>query len=602
MRTFAVLQAQARTRPEESFYLGDIGGATPADLAVAACKSVAGVEGVVLAISADSNIAPFEALARRHGVHLFIGPGHPIERLAAAARQYGFDTALRCALNSPFIDVALAGRLLAAHGRLAAAVTRAKGYPAGIVPEAITVPRLGRDPREAAVAYSTVVAAEGIAAPRDFGRISLRTDSPVSLALAKSLRESVPEGSLDRLIGGMGDILASLRDGAAGAAGRREANARLAAWEYSFTTEMVRAAPAVVRLEPEILCNIRCATCMHHFNDLDDLRFEQLFASVPAQNLKRYGVFRREEGGRWRRRSSPLLPEVFEAVRRDLFPFAHAVAFGYYGEALLNPATPDYVRQATESGLASSLTTNGMLLHGGAARALVEGGLGLLTVSFDGARPETFEAIRCGASFERVVKNIKDVAALRRGKGAGPVIQLAFTASGRNIDELPALVSQAAGWGVAEIFVMVCFTAGFMDPADSIFHIRERVRAAVAAARQRACEEGVALKLSDEMGAFVTGCAEIGPCPAPWNWLSLSEKGEVFMCGCRYVESAGNILDTPLMEILNSPPFRRFRLGLRGDAPMHQACRHCRGGVSEPPNPATFFAEPPAAPTGPCGT
>lgn len=73
-------------------------------------------------------------------------------------------------------------------------------------------------------------------------------------------------------------------------------------------------------------------------------------------------------------------------------------------------------------------------------------------LSIDGATKETYERIRKGSKFENVVRNIRDVAALKASQGGCDALAIMFVAMDQNAHELPALVRLAAELGIPEVF------------------------------------------------------------------------------------------------------------------------------------------------------
>ena len=118
--------------------------------------------------------------------------------------------------------------------------------------------------------------------------------------------------------------------------------------------------------------------------------------------------------------------------------------------------------------------TNGTFLTRPRARALVTAGLHWLHVSLDGATAETYEAIRDGADFELVTRNIAGLAEVMRELGAErPHLSLVFVAMRRNIAELPDLVRLTASWGVGRLWVQnLSHSFSDTDPAGAYAEIR----------------------------------------------------------------------------------------------------------------------------------
>lgn len=79
------------------------------------------------------------------------------------------------------------------------------------------------------------------------------------------------------------------------------------------------------------------------------------------------------------------------------------------GEPLLNKDLPKMISYAKEKGIMDVyFNTNAVLLTRDIAKKIIELGLDRISISFEGTDPEFYEKSRVGASFDKVVKNIKD--------------------------------------------------------------------------------------------------------------------------------------------------------------------------------------------------
>ena len=136
--------------------------------------------------------------------------------------------------------------------------------------------------------------------------------------------------------------------------------------------------------------------------------------------------------------------EAYEGLIQQLaeLPKVETLHFGGYGEPLLHPEIERMLRMAKEAGRKTELITNALLLDHSMAEKLVNARLDTLIFSVDGLSPETYEAIRIGASFEQVRKNVEDLAKMKREKGRlRPRIGLEFVAMKQNIRDLERLAS-----------------------------------------------------------------------------------------------------------------------------------------------------------------
>lgn len=121
----------------------------------------------------------------------------------------------------------------------------------------------------------------------------------------------------------------------------------------------------------------------------------------------------------------------------DSLPYVDTVMIAGLGEPLLYPGLPHFLPWLRRYRCHVHLFTNGELIH---RRLDCLRDLDRISVSLDGATPATFEALRRGGHFGRVVANIR---ALR---AAAPRTELVTSTvvSRRNVGEVGAIVALAA--------------------------------------------------------------------------------------------------------------------------------------------------------------
>src|SRR5438067_647247 len=98
----------------------------------------------------------------------------------------------------------------------------------------------------------------------------------------------------------------------------------------------------------------------------------------------------------------------------DELPDLDEITLQGLGEPLLAPDLMAMVEYAVERGISVGFNTNGTLLNRPWAERLVEAGVDWIHVSIDGATADTFESIRDGARFDRVVDNLRILVDVRR--------------------------------------------------------------------------------------------------------------------------------------------------------------------------------------------
>ncbi len=171
-------------------------------------------------------------------------------------------------------------------------------------------------------------------------------------------------------------------------------------------------------LEPTTRCNLQCRACVR-----------------AAWNLPR----------------GDMAPATFERVLAGIEAAGREVrlVLAGFGEPLAHPQTHTWVGRAAQAGHRVDLVTNGALLTAGLARALGQAGLGTLWVSLDGARSTAYAEARQGTNLLGVVEKLK----MFRREAPYTVLGIAFVATQRNLNELPAVASLAEELGATALHV-----------------------------------------------------------------------------------------------------------------------------------------------------
>lgn len=287
------------------------------------------------------------------------------------------------------------------------------------------------------------------------------------------------------------------------------------------------------------------------------------------------------------------------------------------GEPMLHPEFFLMVQHAVARGIRVSTNTNATLITPKRARACVSSGLAELSISLDGARAASYEAVRVGARFDRVVRNIGRLVQAKQALGSTtPQLRLVLVLMRGNLYEIPALIDLAAELGVPSILVQR-LSNDLTEPElpARYIPIRSYVHGAelrpndlaeaadvFAVARERAARRGVQLSLPKlfPSTARVTGGAprppggrangagtdeangqgaqQPGPrCSWPFDAMYFTAKGDVLPC-CMVATSdrlnLGNALAQGVVRVFNGEPARQLRRELLEDRP-NSLCRAC---------------------------
>jgi MoaA/NifB/PqqE/SkfB family radical SAM enzyme len=203
-------------------------------------------------------------------------------------------------------------------------------------------------------------------------------------------------------------------------------NDRLGDIDRRDRPEVCSALPSLVTIGNTHRCNLTCAMCFKQLDNVENM-------SLPDLGLGR-----------------------FESLGHELFPHARIVALSVSGDPLISRTIFQELDLLRSYSVRAQVTTNGMPLS---KRGLLERlvpTLDTLTISFDGASAPAFNAIRRGASFERVLKNIRLFNEARDALDPGahrPLLRFNTTLQWRNVTELPRIIELAKVFNVAEITI-----------------------------------------------------------------------------------------------------------------------------------------------------
>jgi len=210
--------------------------------------------------------------------------------------------------------------------------------------------------------------------------------------------------------------------------------------DIRFLGEVADKNPSTIWVEPTNRCNARCVHCRHGYETF----------------------------------GQDMAPDIYRKVREALLDDVKEAYLLGYGEPLLAPIFNEMFDECRRRGIRVMTVTNGILLNSEEAVAKVVREGALLVVSIDGARAETFERIRRGVKWTRMIETLDRIKraaetgkrVARRGPPESQEAQEAQGAAGhftlrfnfvpmkQNIAELPDLVRLAAKYGASEICVL----------------------------------------------------------------------------------------------------------------------------------------------------
>ena len=285
-----------------------------------------------------------------------------------------------------------------------------------------------------------------------------------------------------------------------------------------------------------------------------------------------------------------LLTEECRGFIDAVVEFSRPVIIFTGGEPLLRPDLFEVVAYATHKGLRSVMAVNGTLLDPRSVHEAKKAGIRRVSISLDGARPETHDAFRgVAGAFEGALRGIRYL------KEAGLEFQINTTVTRTNLHEIDHILRLAVELGAAaeHIFMLVPTGRG-KDMAGEEVSAEDYERTLEWFYDQTACvplqlkatcapqyyrivhQKGGAAALDrDGLNAFTRGCL------GGVSFCFVSHTGDVQPCG--YLDIVcGNVRERAFRELwYDGPVFNDLRnpdklQGKCGRCEYRVVCGGCR--------------------------
>lgn len=285
-------------------------------------------------------------------------------------------------------------------------------------------------------------------------------------------------------------------------------------WDQANQTRRVTDFPLYLVLEQQFKCNLHCPMCLH---------------GQPEKDL-------------YKPASTFMADDLFFKVMAEAKNFScPSISMNNTEEPLLNKKWLARIEAAREYGFIDiMMNTNATLLTEEVAEAIIGSGLTRLLIGLDAVRPETYQKIRVGADFEKVVGNLTKFLEIREKKRSLlPVVRLSFVVTEVNRAEKDEFVRR------------------WVDRVDYL-----------------AIQEYIPVPL--DRGHSGSPRQRVFDCDQPWNRLTVRPDGQVLPC-CSwwgYQMPLGNAWQDSLYDLWHSEKMNQIRRGFQTQDP-HPVCRTC---------------------------
>lgn len=298
---------------------------------------------------------------------------------------------------------------------------------------------------------------------------------------------------------------------------------------HRFNSERGYSHPRTVQIEASSNCNLRCPSC-------------SLSREVnPGRNLS---------------------PDELRLIL-DRLPFRpDSVSLNGIGEPLVNPRFFELVDILDGRSISCSFFTNGTMLTPRLREAILSRrNVSYVGISCDGARKETFEALRYGAKFETWKEFVRDFLGAAHDRHPNPIqTTMSTVVSRRNLSELTGIVDLASELG----FRSVVFSD--VMPSDEVaasLAISQDDWAAydknglVTRGNQRGLDVALNIRRTQIPPKVTVRCFQ------PWGYAMVSVEGDILPCcaivGSDQAKVMGNLFQQDFGEIWSGSDFKGFR-------------------------------------------
>lgn len=299
--------------------------------------------------------------------------------------------------------------------------------------------------------------------------------------------------------------------------------------------------PLFLQVEPTILCNLECSFCINPF--------------LPRERTS-------------------LTVEKFQRIL-DEVPSTTKISLVGIGESFMNKQLWTIVRLAKSRGIQIGTTSNGTFLTDRLLNEILESGLDWLNFSIDGATKETYERMRPGATFEKVLANIRHVVEALDGRSK-PELAIWFLSNRENIHELPAMVELVRALGISSLNTQGVHYWGSEDWHERANRANEvdDLCAVLIETKRRADCAGIHFQWHNFSEASAPR-----QCKWPWKGAYITADGFVTPC-CENGSDPqrinfGNVFEQRFEDIWNSEQYQAFRRELRSPVARPSICVDC---------------------------
>lgn len=239
--------------------------------------------------------------------------------------------------------------------------------------------------------------------------------------------------------------------------------------------------------------------------------------------------------------------DLFKKIIDEAKSYTELIWLHLAGEPLLHPSLFEMIAYAKSNGVKVGLSTNAILLNKNKSSMIINSGLDLLIISFDGATKEVYERIRRLSNYEKTLDNILYYLEQKIKKTSSPHTQIQFVYMDENKEEINNFMQMWRHTSAETVRFKPYFK--FPDKEEESSQELEQARN-----------------------------KKINPCFFLWRQCSIYWDGTVVSCCWDFLKQTplGDIKNSSLKEIWNGPQMQHMRdLHIKGQYKNIDLCKNC---------------------------
>lgn len=281
-------------------------------------------------------------------------------------------------------------------------------------------------------------------------------------------------------------------------------------WVEAGKCKIVQDFPIHLNIALNDSCNLKCKCCILSV-PINKRKFKPAIGKVSKEDFKKL---------------------LSEGVSYGL----RSIEFGAINEPTISSDLHEYISIAKDCGIIDlMITTNANLLDTSMSEKLIKSGLTWIAFSVDAFTEETYNKIRIGGNFQKVMKNICNFLEIKKELNTiTPITRMCFLKTKINYHELNDFIKY---WinkvNVVSVQKLINTHYGYDDKDN----------------------------FNSELSLISEDNPNTENCPSPFQRLVIRNNGDILPC-CSFFAydfKIGNIYERSLYEIWNSKEFKKLR-------------------------------------------